>query len=185
MINVSGLSLNTLCLQYVDASFYQVLFIFLLFIDYLFIYLFSFQSNFNFKENNSSKVARSLILPFTVILSSIILKKKTTVVESICCGIVCLGFLTGVGGEINVSYLGVFFGVTSSFTTAIHAVVITHSLDVVNQNTLDLVYYNNVLTAIGLIPVVFLSGEIGTFYQFFLHNDGFIPQFLIGVIVAV
>ncbi|KAI9024110.1 hypothetical protein DFJ74DRAFT_667458 [Hyaloraphidium curvatum] len=129
LINCFGLTFNTLCLHFVDASLYQV--------------------------------ARSLILPLTVTFSWIMLKKRSSVAVLSACGIVVVGFLVGTlleDKEIKVSFWGVTFGVLSSVTTALHAIVIARSLEVVNNSTLDLVFYNNVLSAVGLVPIVLISG---------------------------
>ncbi|ORY49895.1 hypothetical protein BCR33DRAFT_753051 [Rhizoclosmatium globosum] len=130
-INVIGLTLNTLCLQYVDASFYQV--------------------------------ARALVLPFTVILSRVCLKQTISASVLFSCVLVFFGFLLGTvfeGPAIVVSVLGTTLGVASSVSTAVHAIVIKTSLGAVNGNTIDLVYYNNVLSLVMLAPVVLFSGEV-------------------------
>ncbi|KAJ3294976.1 hypothetical protein HDU79_010049 [Rhizoclosmatium sp. JEL0117] len=130
-INVIGLTLNTLCLQYVDASFYQV--------------------------------ARALVLPFTVILSRVCLKQTISASVLSSCVLVFFGFLLGTvfeGPAIVVSVLGTTLGVASSVSTAVHAIVIKTSLGAVNGNTIDLVYYNNVLSLVMLAPVVLFSGEV-------------------------
>ena len=108
-INVVGLSFNTYCLVYVDASMYQV--------------------------------ARSLILPLTVLLQFLILKVKSSVEVVGSCAIVCTGFLVGLfmddsaavakshgGGS---SFLGILFGVLSSVTTALHSIIFKSSLKAV------------------------------------------------------
>ncbi|KAJ3022800.1 UNVERIFIED_CONTAM: hypothetical protein HDU68_008940 [Siphonaria sp. JEL0065] len=137
LINITGLTLNTLCLQYVDASFYQV--------------------------------ARALVLPFTVGLSKLLLKQNITASVLLSCSIVFAGFLAGTlfeGGSttgIVVSVSGTVLGVASSVSTAIHAIVIKTSLGLVNGNTVDLVFYNNVISLGMLVPVLLVSGEISSF----------------------
>jgi len=127
-INVLGLSFNTVCLQYVDASFYQV--------------------------------ARALVLPFTVLFSYIFLKQKSSAMILLSCSIVCMGFLIGVSSErLTISMVGILFGVLSSVSTALHSVVIKKSLDVVQGNTMELVYYNNLLSIIAFTPLIFLFNE--------------------------
>ena len=135
LINVVGLSVNTFCLKHIDASLYQV--------------------------------ARSLILPFTLFLEFIVLQRRTTLPVFLSCAVVTLGFVIGLFGDsqsentdANVSMLGVFFGVASSMTTAVHAIVIKKSLAVVDGNALELAWYNNVLSAVGLIPLILVSGEV-------------------------
>lgn len=55
-----------------------------------------------------------------------------------------------------------FFGIVSSITTSLHAIVIKKSLVAVNNSSIDLVYYNNVLSMLATTPIVFLSGEVST-----------------------
>ncbi|KAF9919177.1 hypothetical protein BX616_000030 [Lobosporangium transversale] len=127
-INVLGLGVNTLCLVYVDTSFYQI--------------------------------ARGLVLPFTVIFAYILLGQPSSKMVLGSCFIVFCGFYTGVTTELNVSQLGVFFGIVSSITTSLHAIVIKKSLGAVNNSSIDLVYYNNFLSLLVTTPIVFLSGEV-------------------------
>ncbi|CAH1760428.1 1135_t:CDS:2 [Entrophospora sp. SA101] len=150
-INVLGLSFNTICLQHVDASFYQI--------------------------------ARALVLPFTVLFTFIILKKKSSSMILLSCFIVCIGFFVGVLSEkqLAVSLLGVFYGVFSSITTALHAIVIKKSLVITKENTMDLVYYNNLLSFVCFIPLILLTGEERQIYQMSFDS---LHTFLIGIVIT-
>ncbi|KAF9902897.1 hypothetical protein EC991_004369 [Linnemannia zychae] len=139
-INVLGLGVNTLCLVYVDTSFYQI--------------------------------ARGLVLPFTVFFAFALLGQPSSKLVLASCFTVFCGFYTGVTSEINVSNLGIIFGVVSSITTSLHAIVIKKSLGAVNNSTLDLVYYNNVLSLIAVTPLVVLTGESAE-VSYLLANEGF------------
>ncbi|KAG0216112.1 hypothetical protein B0O80DRAFT_493494 [Mortierella sp. GBAus27b] len=138
-INVLGLGVNTLCLVYVDTSFYQI--------------------------------ARGLVLPFTVMFAYALLRQQSSKLVLFACLIVFCGFYTGVKSEINVSQLGVFFGVVSSVTTSLHAIVIKKSLGAVNNSSIDLVYYNNALSFMAMTPIVILSGETTIILEVF-RKDG-------------
>jgi GDP-fucose transporter C1 len=142
-----------MCLKYIDASMYQV--------------------------------ARSLILPFTVVFQYVFLRKPSSMAVLLCCAVIFAGFLTGLFGDgsnpqaligeikgeddddddddnpasTGASMSGIIFGVLSSLSTALHAVVIKSSLEAVQGNTLELVWYNNVLTAVALAPLVLAAGE--------------------------
>ncbi|CAG8553592.1 6767_t:CDS:2 [Funneliformis caledonium] len=153
-INVLGLSFNTICLQYVDASFYQV--------------------------------ARALVLPFTVLFSFMFLKQKTSHKILLACLVVCIGFFVGVSSErLSISFVGITFGICSSISTALHAIVIKKSLTVVKGNTLDLVYYNNILSAIAFMPLIFLFREQNQYSELFQNNSsGISKTFLIGILVT-
>lgn len=72
-----------------------------------------------------------------------------------------MGFFVGVfldGTEVSI--IGVTFGVLSSMITAIHSVVIKRSLDVVKGSALHLSWYTNLYSAIALVPVVVVAGEV-------------------------
>lgn len=98
LVNAFGLSANTFCLQYVDASLYQV--------------------------------ARSLTLPFTVFLSIIYLNEKISPMIIISCLVIFAGFLSGTTlDKLDFDSKGFFYGVLSSFTTALHSIVIKNSLE--------------------------------------------------------
>ncbi|KAJ3111050.1 hypothetical protein HK100_002824, partial [Physocladia obscura] len=161
LINVLGLTLNTLCLRHVDASFYQV--------------------------------ARALVLPFTVVLSRVALGVRISVRVGVACALVFAGFLVGTAFENKIPTLssmpspllaprggvialraavaaavfvadpGTLLGIVSSLSTAVHAIVIKKSLGLVGGSAIDLVYYNNYISAIFLAAVVVFSGEIGSF----------------------
>ncbi|KAG0257457.1 hypothetical protein DFQ27_005148 [Actinomortierella ambigua] len=152
-INVLGLGVNTLCLIYVDTSFYQV--------------------------------ARGLVLPFTVIFAYAFLRQSSSKTVLIACFIVFCGFYTGVTSDINVSSLGVFFGIVSSITTSLHAIVIKQSLSAVNNSSIDLVYYNNLLSFIVITPIILFSGEISAVSEHYAQEgSAVLHKFFFGVILT-
>lgn len=154
VMNVVGLTLNTLCLNYIDALMYQV--------------------------------ARSLILPITVAMSPALMGTKISARVLGCCAIIFAGFLVGVFGErtLKVSTLGVVFGVLSSFSTALHTIVIKLAFHAVHHNgAFDMVYYNNVLSIVWLVPMlVWEWSDMRVFY----HAQGWagVQLFIYGTIVA-
>ncbi|RIA96487.1 triose-phosphate transporter family-domain-containing protein [Glomus cerebriforme] len=159
VINVLGLSFNTVCLQYVDASFYQV--------------------------------ARALVLPFTVMFSFVFLNQKSSYKILLACLVVCIGFFVGVSSErLTISVVGIIFGICSSISTALHAIVIKKSLDVVKGNTMDLVYYNNFMSAIAFLPLIFLFGEHNQLSELFIQDTTSkqysmqAKTFLVGILVT-
>lgn len=138
-------SFNNFCLKYVDASFYQV--------------------------------ARGLVLPFTVVTSLLFLHAAPPSRRILlACGIVTGGFFTGVfldhvtasglaskvvsKPDSGPSALGVFFGILSSMSTALQAVVIKRALDVVDGSAIDLAWYTNLLSAVANVPIIILAGEV-------------------------
>jgi len=151
-INCVGLAFNTYCLQYVDASFYQI--------------------------------ARGLVLPFTTLLSYIVLKQGQSKPLLLAIGIVCLGFMAGVSTEnLSVSGIGIILGVLSSATTAGHAIVVKRSLPIVNGSAMDLAYYSNFLSAFIMAPAAILA-ETGSILQMFAVGGKPLQTFWIGGLVT-
>jgi len=151
-INCIGLAFNTYCLQFVDASFYQV--------------------------------ARGLVLPFTTLLSYIVLGVRPSPPLYLAIGIVCLGFMVGVSSEnMAVSFIGILLGVLSSITTAGHAIVVKRSLPVVNGSAMDLAYYSNFLSTFIMLPAAVLA-ETGAVMNMFAQGGSVFKTFWVGGLVT-
>jgi len=120
-------------------------------------------SNYTLKYVDASfyQVARGMVLPFTVGTSFVVLRARPSLRVLLACSIVTLGFFVGVFLDgTPVSLVGVSFGVVSSLITAVHSVVIKTSLEVVKGSTLHLSWYTNLLSAVVLLPIVVLAGEL-------------------------
>lgn len=109
-----------------------------------------------------------MVLPFTVLLSTIILAVAPSARASLAIVIVTAGFFIGVFLDGSPTTMrGILTGVVSSAVTALHSVVIKKSLDVVKGSALDLSWYTNALSAIVLLPIVFLAGEVPGIFELF------------------
>ena len=131
-------------------------------------------SNFTLKYVDASfyQVARGMVLPFTVMTSYVFLHSRPSTMVLLACSVVTLGFFIGVFLDgTQVSLVGVSFGVASSMITAMHSVVIKKSLEVVKGSALHLSWYTNLLSAVVLLPIIFLAGEGPAVYNllFSLH----------------
>lgn len=154
-------------------------------------------SNFTLKYVDASfyQVARGLVLPFTVLVSFVMLHARPSLRILISCAVVTLGFFIGVFLDgTPLSLKGIFFGVASSLITAVHSVVIKQSLNVVGGSALLLSWYTNFLSAVALVPIFILAGEgPGVLYLFFseqstLPKDGAMSPlwtFLWGSLITV
>ncbi|KAF9374463.1 hypothetical protein CPC16_001275 [Podila verticillata] len=132
------------------------------------------------------QIARGLVLPFTVAFTFFFLRQRSSMFVLVACTIVFAGFMTGITADINVSKLGVLFGIGSSITTSLHAIVIKKSLEYVNGSSIGLVYYNNVLSLVAMAPIVLLSGEVPFVSRKLREGDelNVFNQLLIGVAVT-
>jgi len=102
-----------------------------------------------------------MVLPFTVCTSFFVLHSRPSFRILLACLMVTMGFFVGVFLDgTKVSIIGVTFGVLSSMITAVHSVVIKRSLDVVKGSALHLSWYTNLYSAIALVPIVVVSGEV-------------------------
>jgi GDP-fucose transporter C1 len=77
---------------------------------------------------------------------------------------------------------GIFFGVLSSCTTAVHSLVIKASLPIVNNVALDLAWYTNLLSAVVVgFMAVFEAGPVTEMFA----NPEQANTFIIGSAVTV
>jgi len=93
------------------------------------------------------------------------------------------------------SLVGVSFGVTSSAITALHSVVIKKALDEVKGSAMDLSWYTNLLSAVVLVPLVLVMGELPEVKKLFFPTEeavvvpdgslGLLGTFLWGSLIAV
>ncbi|KAI0037064.1 hypothetical protein K488DRAFT_81559 [Vararia minispora EC-137] len=120
-------------------------------------------NNFTLKYVDASfyQVVRGLLLPFTVFTSYIFLNSRPSLRILYACAIVTAGFFIGIflDGTV-ISTRGVIYGVVSSMMSALHAVTMKRSLEVVGGSALNLSWYTNLLSAIVLIPLIVFAGEI-------------------------
>ncbi|KAM9964570.1 hypothetical protein ACTFIW_004340 [Dictyostelium discoideum] len=108
------------------------------------------------------QVARSLTICFSLILTYIVLKSKTSYRATMACLVVFLGFVLGSAGEVNFSWLGIIFGLLSSFFVALYSIAVKRVLPAVDGNEWRLSIYNTAIS-IGLIfPLILVSGEANT-----------------------
>lgn len=112
------------------------------------------------------------MLPFTVCTSFFLIHARPSLLILFSCSIVTMGFFIGVFLDgTTVSSLGIFFGVASSMITAMHAVVIKKSLEIVKGNALHLSWYTNLFSSAVLAPLVLLAGEGGAIFDMFFGED--------------
>jgi GDP-fucose transporter C1 len=93
------------------------------------------------------------------------------------------------------SLVGVSFGVASSAITALHSVVIKKALDVVKGSALDLSWYTNLLSAVVLLPLMVVMGELPEVMKLFFESGedivdpnatfGVLGTFLWGSLITV
>lgn len=110
---------------------------------------------------NEKQVARSMSLPLTMALSSLLLRKSCSYTIIFSCALVTYGFIVGTTlDSLSYDSAGFLFGMVSSVATAASSVLVKSSLTVVNDETLHLMYYNNFLTMGIMVPFIMLSGMI-------------------------
>nr|XP_019050155.1 hypothetical protein I302_00577 [Kwoniella bestiolae CBS 10118]OCF29085.1 hypothetical protein I302_00577 [Kwoniella bestiolae CBS 10118] len=142
------------------------------------------------------QVARGLVLPFTIIVTVIVLHQYPSPLALIAALIVTFGFFSGVLFDPNhassaasaavagshTSSLGITFGAMSSVSSACHAVLIKRGLASVSNSPISLSYYNNILSTIALVPMFIISGELPAAIK--LLSNGGASQFFWGAAIT-
>lgn len=110
-------------------------------------------------------IGRSLTTVFSVVLTYVILRQRTSFKCLLCCGAIVIGFWLGVDQESltkDFSWRGTIFGVLSSLALAMYSIQTKKALVHVNQEIWLLSYYNNLYSTILFLPLILLNGELGT-----------------------
>jgi GDP-fucose transporter C1 len=133
-MNVVGLSMNTLCLKYVDAMMYQV----------------------------ARSLVLPFTLAISLFLNRILQQHFQTQIVSVSrlsllsCLIIFAGFSVGMSNLslASMGSFGLIFSVVSSLTTSIHSIIIKLSMDCCKKfSSWELVYVNNLYSFLLLLPL--------------------------------
>jgi len=127
-------------------------------------------------EASFFQIARGLVLPLTILVSSVHTRKIPLPKVIAAAIVVTLGFALGVVPSKNLptksipSTVSLIYGVLSSLFIALHAVLIKSSLPYCNNSTIQLAWWTNVGSAIMLLPFVVFDGELVKVWDKF-NND--------------
>ncbi|KAF8167603.1 hypothetical protein B0H34DRAFT_792312 [Crassisporium funariophilum] len=122
-------------------------------------------------EASFFQIARGLVLPLTIAVSSAYTRSTPTGKVLIAAAIVTMGFMFGVAPSSSLpvtaipSTLSLFYGVLSSLFIAFHAVLIKQSLPFCNNSTIELAWWTNAGSALMILPFVLLHGEHSKLYS--------------------
>ncbi|KAG6334540.1 hypothetical protein ID866_4556 [Astraeus odoratus] len=117
-------------------------------------------------EASFFQIARGLVLPLTILVSSFHTRSTPSPRVIIAATIVTFGFLVGVAPSSKLptsatpSAMSLFYGFLSSLFIAFHAVLIKSSLPYCNNSTIHLAYWTNLGSAVLLVPFIPLNGEL-------------------------
>jgi len=153
LVFVAMIAFNNLCLQEVGVAFYTV--------------------------------ARSLVTIFSLLFTYLILGKTTSCKAILCCSIIVGGFFLGVNQEGDLgslSVIGTTYGVIASACVALNSIFTKKVLPKVDDDIWKLTYYNNINACIIFIPLMIVTGELGTLANFpFLYSAKFwVPMTVAG-----
>ncbi|KAH7152689.1 hypothetical protein EDB81DRAFT_432012 [Dactylonectria macrodidyma] len=113
------------------------------------------------------QIARGLLLPFTLLLSLLVLRPRPYYppLSLAGCAVVMSGFGAGMSADYSqmlTSGKGVLLGIGSSFTTAVESVVVKRFLGKGDEGMWQMVWMSNALAVLFYIPLLPLSGELST-----------------------
>lgn len=146
-VDVAGFIFNALCLRDVEAAFFQV----------------------GLHHSSLTQIARGLVLPLTIIASSVSARQRPAAMVVLAATIVTAGFFIGIAPSGDIPErsiprpLGLFYGFISSCTIAIHAVLIKTSLPIVHGSVTQLSYWGNLVSAGSLLGIILMNGELESF----------------------
>ncbi|KFH40717.1 putative transporter-like protein [Hapsidospora chrysogenum ATCC 11550] len=111
------------------------------------------------------QIARGLLLPFTLLLSLLVLRPRPYYppLSLAGCAMVMAGFVAGMAadyGQALTSGKGIILGVGSSLTTAIESVVVKRFLGKSKEGMWQMVWMSNVMALPFYLPLLPLSGEL-------------------------
>ncbi|KAJ3830397.1 hypothetical protein EV361DRAFT_804420 [Lentinula raphanica] len=137
LVDTAGFIFNAFCLRDIEAAFYQI--------------------------------ARGLVLPLTIVVVAITSHSRPSWSVIGCAAIVTSGFFLGVSFSEDIparavpTPLGLLYGLLSSFSIALHAVLVKSSLPHVNGSSTVLSYWSNLGSAVLLGCLAVLKGEAHEF----------------------
>ncbi|KAH0620763.1 hypothetical protein JD844_021508 [Phrynosoma platyrhinos] len=137
LVFIGMITFNNLCLKHVGVAFYNV--------------------------------GRSLTTVFNVLLSYLLLKQTTSLYAILACGTIIGGFWLGIdqeGAEGTLSWSGIIFGILASLCVSLNAIYTKKVLPAVDGSIWRLTFYNNVNACVLFLPLILLSNDYYTIYNF-------------------
>ncbi|KAL5112707.1 GDP-fucose transporter [Taenia crassiceps] len=123
--------------------------------------------------------ARSLTTVFNVVLTYLILRKKTCCKAIACCGVIIAGYIISVlqeSGLETLSLLGLFYGLSASFSVSLFSILTSKNLSHVGGSVWRLTFYNNLNTSVLFIVGIIVTGELAEL-QYLPHPFSYIGLF--------
>ena len=103
------------------------------------------------------------------VLSYTVLQQKVSLRTIACCAVIVSGFILGIdqeGKSVDLSMVGVAFGVLASLCVSLNAIFTKKVLPAVDGNLWRLQLYNNINASMMLALLCFLFGEIPILQEF-------------------
>ncbi|EUB64991.1 GDP-fucose transporter [Echinococcus granulosus] len=130
-------------------------------------------------------VARSLTTIFNVVLTYLILRKKTCCKAIACCGVIIAGYITSVLQENGLGTLspsGLFYGLSASFSVSLFSILTSKRLPYIGGSVWRLTFYNNLNASVLFIAGIVVTGEL-TELQYLPHAFSYLGLFFWGMML--
>lgn len=114
------------------------------------------------------QIARSMTLIFTVVLSSLVLRRHTSLRAGACCGLVVVGFIVGIdqeGVSGTLSTRGVIYGLITSLFVALVGIYTKKALDIADMDSIKITLYNNFNASFIFLGPMVLTGDLQTAFE--------------------
>eukprot|EP00591_Stephanopyxis_turris_P017140 CAMPEP_0195540066 /NCGR_PEP_ID=MMETSP0794_2-20130614/50383_1 /TAXON_ID=515487 /ORGANISM="Stephanopyxis turris, Strain CCMP 815" /LENGTH=259 /DNA_ID=CAMNT_0040674127 /DNA_START=714 /DNA_END=1493 /DNA_ORIENTATION=- len=99
--------------------------------------------------------------------------------------IMLLGACFAAMNDVEITFAGIFWMVTNCMSTAGYVLYMKFVTNTVKLSRFGMVFYNNLLCAIFLLPLAFLLGEVGTFLNTpAIHTWGYLANNIVAGFVG-
>lgn len=120
-------------------------------------------------KNSTSSVNHYDHIMYLQVLSYCVLQQSVSLRTITCCAIIVGGFMLGIdqeGKSVDLSIVGVVFGVLASLCVSLNAIFTKKVLPAVEGNLWRLQLYNNINAAVMLVLLSIVFGEVPVLQQF-------------------
>lgn len=104
-------------------------------------------------------IGKSLAIPFSVVLSFVVLKQNSSGMTLFACFLVIFGVFVSSYFKTQMEWQGLLLGSLCSLFTAAYQIAVKRGLNAMGGDQWKLSYYNSVWVVLVLTPIAFVSGE--------------------------
>ena len=117
-------------------------------------------------------IGKSLAIPFSVIMSYVVLKVSTSMKTIAACAVISAGVFVGSFWDTELTLWGMLLGALSSFFTASYQIAVKRGLERLEGDQWKLAFYNSLWVVLFLVPLGWVLGEGALASEVLVLDDG-------------